>query len=156
MARFTLKTTIPKTKLFNPLGADIAFNSAVNSYMNEIDIQGTIIADQETPIGVTGQLADSIEFRRISPLNAEIAWTAPYARPVAEGSAPHFAPLRRLSEWTAIKWGDPDGGKALQEIIATRGTKGNGYPARTKKRVLNLARRIWPEKINLFVRNLLR
>ena len=156
MARFSLKTKFPKSKLFQPLGADIAFGIAVDSYMTDIEIQGINIAQQETPIGVAGELADSVEFTRIGLLNAELAWTAPHARPAADGSSPHFAPLQPLSEWAAVKWGDPGAGKILQEVIAKRGTRGNRFPARTKKRVLAQARRLWPEKVSLFVRNLLR
>jgi len=155
MARFSLKTKFPKSKLFQPLGADIAFKAAVDSYMNDIQVQGINIAQAETPIGATGDLANGIEFKRISFLNAELEWAAPHARPVADGTSPHFAPLRRLAEWTAVKWGDPGAGKILQEVIATKGTRANRFPTRTKKRVLDQARRIWPEKIRLFVRNLL-
>jgi hypothetical protein len=153
--RLFTKTDIPKSKLFTPGGAEVVFKSSVGNFFREIDTEGTIIAVQETPVGVMGELADSIRFSRPTFLTAKIEWTAPYAQAVASGSRPHFAPIRRLSEWAAVKWGDYTAGTLLRDIIAERGTSANAYPKRTKKRVEQIARRLWPQKMSEFVRRIL-
>jgi hypothetical protein len=151
---FFFTTKFPRNKLFKEQ-ANLEFNVAVNTYMQNIEQQGISIAERETPVGARGDLKNSIEWNRRSFLNADIAWTAAHARPVAEGSRPHFAPIRRLSEWTAVKWGDPGAGDVLQEIIVTRGTEKNPYDKRTKRAVKAVARRVWPARIRDFVRRIL-
>jgi hypothetical protein len=155
MALFSFKTEIPKNKLFAPQGPEILFKATVSDFFQDTGAQATSIAKQETPKGATGRLADSVKFSRVGFLNAKVEWTAGHARPVTDGTRPHFAPIQPLSEWTAVKWGSYGDGTVLQEIISRRGTRPNKFPARTKKRVEEVARRLWPEKIRNFVRRLL-
>lgn len=150
-----MTTDFPNNTLFRPNGPAQAFTSAVESYMREIGEQGQNIAKAETPVGARGSLRDSVDFKRTGFLEGAIEWSAVHARPVADGSSPHFAPLAPLKEWATIKWGSPDAGQILQDHIAHRGTRGNKYPQRTQKRVLEIARRLWPQKITEYVRRLL-
>ena len=155
MVRLFYKADVPKIPLFISGQADVIFKKSVGNFFQEVKTEGIAVAVQETPIGAMGQLANNIEFNRPTFLTAEIEWTTPYAQAVASGSRPHFAPLRRLSEWTAIKWGNYGAGALLRDIISKRGTSPNNYPARTKKRVEAIARRLWPQKISEFVRRVL-
>lgn len=150
-----MTTDFPDNALFQNGGPGRAFSSAVEEYMRQIGEQGSNIARSETPVGVRGALRDSVDFKRTGFLEGAIEWSAVHSRPVADGSSPHFAPINPLREWATVKWGSPDAGQILQDHIAHRGTRGNKYPQRTQKRVLDLARRVWPQKITEYVRRLL-
>lgn len=156
MAIFTWKTKIPKTTLFKPGGPQISFTKSMGDFFEDMETITVNVAQQETPIGATGELADSVQFFKESILRATLTWVAKHARPVAEGSAPHWPPLQRIAEWAAVVLGDITAARRVQHGISKRGTPPNDYPGRTKRRVEAESRVSFPDAIAGWVRRLKR
>ena len=108
---------------------------------DELATDAMQIADEETPVGATGNLKDSTKRteKKISGAGLivinEVTWTAKHAEPVDRGSKAHWAPIGPLTLWASVKLGNPDAAWRLQRSIARRGTVANNFLPRTFARV---------------------
>ena len=94
--------------------------------------QALSIARQETPIGATGKLKQSVTISepkgRKVVLEGSIKWTAPYAKTVDQGGPPRTVQIGRLKQWALVKLGDERAAYPIRNAIKTRGTPSPNHP----------------------------
>ena len=76
------------------------------------------------PVGVSGNLRNSVQYSWNHKLSVSIYPTAPYAEYVEFGTRPHWTSVHNLEAWARLKGINP---YALQRSIATHGTRPNPY-----------------------------
>jgi hypothetical protein len=136
MSLFSLKVTLTKIPLWRVGGVNAERDRAARAYHFLSARPYKDVAERFTPIGASGDLADSITVTKgTEAFSTVIGWNTPYAEPVAEGSRPHWAPIGRLAEWVLAKIGDPDLIPVIQETIALRGTRDNPFQKKTQAAV---------------------
>jgi hypothetical protein len=124
-------SVVGKFPTFPPL-----FNKWLKATKEDIAQTVTNIAREETPEGATKNLRESIDAIQTNR-GVEVRWTAPYAQAVDQGSSPHWAPIAPLASWTNVKAFNAFSPYQLQASIAKKGTKANGFVARTLARFQN-------------------
>jgi len=109
---------------------------------------------EEVPIGVSGQLRQSIAMRLV-PNNVTIAPNKNYAFSVHEGSRPHFVPVNNprdpLRIWAIKKGLNP---YAVQKSIAKKGTKPNRFVERTVDKSEAEAGRIFAQVLENIIKRI--
>ena len=90
--------------------------------------KGFSVAHDATPSGATNSLKGTMfEPTWRSNGRIEFGWREDYARPVNDGSSPHYIPLRAmpdLKKWARRVLGDESAAWAVREKIAQEGTEG--------------------------------
>lgn len=115
--------------------------SIVEQAMAKATEQLRTVAFEETPVGATAFLRDSIasEVQAISQEPVDVAgyvwWQAAYAPVVEYGSRPHWAPIAPLQHWVERKLHVPPGesygvARKIQFKIAHHGTRGQEFARR--------------------------
>ena len=110
--------------------------SGMRNGMEKIGVVGEQLVVSGTPVGATGNLAQSVfsEFRPEPMRMVEVIAAGPpadvYAAPVETGTRPHFPPVNALLLWVKQKFGITDESEArsvaflVARKIARRGTQG--------------------------------
>ncbi|MCX6795807.1 MAG: hypothetical protein WCG01_02370 [bacterium] len=114
----------------------------------------TRIEKEEVPIGVSGQLRQSIMMRLV-PNNVTIAPDKNYAIDVHEGTPPHYVSVKNprdpLRIWAIKKGINP---YAVQRSIAKKGTKPNPFVERTVASAEGEVRQIFSQVLENIIKRI--
>ena len=120
------------------------FDRPLDQFMREESMRKAVVAEQTKTMNAAlallhgaviertpqafGFLRNSLQWEvRFAPdaIIGAVQTPVPYARPVEEGSRPHWAPIGPLKLWAKRKLGNEGAAYAVQAVIAKRGTKGH-------------------------------
>jgi cell division septum initiation protein DivIVA len=148
-------------RLRDGLGAQAA--RIVEQAMAKATEQLRTVAFEQTPVGATGFLRDtigaqvSVNSQEPVDVSGYVWWQAAYAPVVEYGSRPHWAPIGPLVHWVERKLHVPPGesygvARRIQFAIARRGTQAQEFAQRSLSRSESLLERAFSEAADRLAR----